>query len=233
MDKLETYLAAQPDQLSENPSLLRRELAYERLKDALQHAELQPGEVLSENRISKALGISRTPVREALHQLAQEGLIQVIPGRAVTVAAPSARSIMDVVHLRLLLEPELVRLAAEVVTREEKAALIETVDKMELACSQGDHMSWSRADTVFHEILGDACPNALLGELVVQMRNRAHYLANIDSQTNPARLAACTQEHRRIVERLSAHDADGAADAMRQHIDQLRESLFNRLSYRT
>ena len=103
MNKLEHYLANQPDQLTDNPSLLRREIAYERLKDALQHADLEPGEVLSEPRLSLALGISRTPVREAIQQLSQEGLVQVIPGRAVTVASPSVRSVLDVVHMRLLL----------------------------------------------------------------------------------------------------------------------------------
>ncbi len=231
MDKLERYLAGQPNQLIANPSLLRREIAYERLKDALQHAHLDPGQVLSETRLSRALGISRTPVREALHQLAQEGLVQVIPGRAVTVAAPSVRSVMDVVHMRMLLEPELVRLATETVTESEVQALKEAVDRMGSACDQNDQMAWSRADTVFHDILGDACPNKLLGEIVVQMRNRAHHLANIDSQTNPARLLACTVEHQQIVDCIEERNSDGAAEAVRQHIDKLRESLFNRLSY--
>jgi DNA-binding GntR family transcriptional regulator len=231
MEKLERYLADQSDQLTENPSLLLREFAYERLKDALQHADLSPGQPLSETRLSQALGISRTPVREALHQLAQEGLVQVIPGRAVTVAAPSVRSIMDVVHLRLLLEPELVRLATETVTEPEIVALGNTVDKMEIACAKNDQTAWSRADTEFHEILGNACPNKLLGEIVVQMRNRAHHLANIDSQTNPTRLAACTAEHREIIDFIAARDGDGAAEATRRHISILRDSLFQRLSY--
>jgi DNA-binding GntR family transcriptional regulator len=231
MEKLERYLAGQPDKLTLNPTLLRREIAYERLKDALQHADLEPGQPLSETRLSTALGISRTPVREALHQLAQEGLVQVIPGRAVTVAAPSVRSIMDVVHLRLLLEPELVRLATDAATGTEVDALVDTVERMEIACISGDHLDWSKADTTFHEILGDACPNELLGDIVIQMRNRAHHLANIDSQTNPARLSACTAEHREIVDLVVKRDGDGAADAVRQHIGKLRESLFIRLSY--
>jgi DNA-binding GntR family transcriptional regulator len=231
MEKLERYLAGQPDKLALNPTLLRREIAYERLKDALQHADLEPGQPLSETRLSTALGISRTPVREALHQLAQEGLVQVIPGRAVTVAAPSVRSIMDVVHMRLLLEPELVRLATDAATETEVEALVDTIERMEIACAMGDHLAWSKADTIFHEILGEACPNELLGEIVVQMRNRAHHLANIDSQTNPTRLSACTAEHREIVDHVMMRDGEGAAEAVRQHIGKLRESLFNRLSY--
>jgi len=231
MDRLERYLNDQTGPLSENPDILRREIAYERLKDALQHADLEAGDVLSENRLSKALGISRTPVREALHQLAQEGLVQVIPGRAVTVASPSVRSVMNVVHIRLLLEPELVRLAADFLSDSELHELGEVVDTMDRACLIDDHQLWSRTDTRFHKIVAGACPNGLLAEVVIQMRNRAHHLASIDSQTNPNRLKECTAEHREIVDCLVDHDGDGAADATRNHIGILRESLFSRLSY--
>ena len=102
---------------------------------------------------------------------------------------------------------------------------------MEIACSEGDRISWSKADTDFHEIVNEACPNRLLGETVAQMRNRSHHLANIDSQTNPTRLAECTREHHDIVEMLSMRDPDGAELVTRQHVEKLRESLFTRLSY--
>lgn len=231
MDKLEAYLANQPAQLTDASSRLRREIAYDRLKDAIQHANLDPGRPLSETRLSQLLGISRTPVREALQQLAQEGLVEVIPGRAITVAAPSVQSVLDVVHMRLLLEPEAVRLSADTLTLDEVEILQDIIEQMEEACLNGNRVEWSKADTMFHEILTDACPNRILGEIVVQMRNRIHYLANIDSQTNPARLSECTLEHRVIVERIRTKDPDGAAEAMRHHIEQLRESLFSRLSY--
>ncbi len=204
MDKLERYLNDQTGPLSENPDLLRREIAYERLKDALQHADLEAGELLSENRLSKVLGISRTPVREALQQLAQEGLVQVIPGRAVTVASPSVRSVMNVVHMRLLLEPELVRLAADFLNDSELRELLEIVETMDRACLINDHQMWSRTDTRFHEIVAEACPNGLLAEVVIQMRNRAHHLASIDSQTNrqpPERVYGRTSPDRRLPRR--------------------------------
>ncbi len=231
MDKIEQYLASQPLQLTQDSSRLRREIAYERLKDALQHADLEPGEVLSETRLSKSLGISRTPVREALRQLAQEGLVQIIPGRAITVAVHSLRSVLDVVHIRLLLEPELVRLTTGTLSNDDMDRLVGAVRDMEEACEEGNQTAWSRADTRFHEILGEACPNQLLGEIVTQMRNRAHHLANIDSQTNPTRLQACTSEHRAIINSMVDRNGPEAAEITRSHIEQLRESLFTRLSY--
>jgi DNA-binding GntR family transcriptional regulator len=231
LDNLEAYLANQPAELIDSDSRLRRDIAYDRLKDAIQHANLEPGELLSETRLSRLLGISRTPVREALHQLAQEGMVQVIPGRAVTVASPSAQTVLDVVHMRLLLEPESVRLVTEVIPEGNLDLLKKIVQRMEDACAKGDRIAWSKADTDFHEIITEACPNRLLGDTVAQMRNRTHHLANIDSQTNPSRLAECTQEHQEIVNKLSTRDADGAEFATRQHIEKLRESLFTRLSY--
>jgi len=232
MQRLEDFLSRQAKAQLEEGSRTRREVAYERIKDALHHADLEPGEPLSEVGLSKLLGISRTPVREALQQLAQEGLVQVIPGRAVTVASRSVKDVLDVVHLRSLLEPELARLVAEAATPQQIEQLQDAVDQMELAVQQEEYSAWSKADAAFHEMMHRACPNPLLGETIVLLRNRVHHLANTDSRTNPARLAACTQEHRRVVEAVANHDAAGAEGAMRDHIAQLRTSLLNQLSYR-
>jgi DNA-binding GntR family transcriptional regulator len=231
MDDLERYLAKETNNDGTEPPRLLREFAYERLKDAIRHTDVPSGYPLSETRISKILGVSRTPVREALQQLSQEGLVQVIPGRAVTVASRSIRDVLNVVHVRMLLEPEMMRLVTETISLAQVKTLQEALDGMEKALATGSQEDWSESDTVYHETLSEACPNQLLGEIVVQMRNRVHHLANVDSQTNPARLQACTAEHREIVEAIVAKDGQAAANAMRSHINQLQQSLFNRLSF--
>ena len=95
MDALERYISDHGTDFSDADSLLLRELAYERLKDAIRNANLPPGEPLSENKLSRLLGISRTPVREALQKLSQEGLVEIIPGRAVQVANRSFKDVVD------------------------------------------------------------------------------------------------------------------------------------------
>ncbi len=205
-----------------------RDTAYERLKDAVRHEELQPGQALSETYLSQTLGISRTPVREAIHQLVQEGLLQVIPGRAVTVAAPSAQGVLNVIHIRSLLEPEVARLVAESPAPETVAALRDTLARMQAAAEQVDRNAWSRADTQWHEILAKACPNQLLGELTLQMRNRTHGLS-AGAQTSAARIRDCTTEHQRVVEGIASQKPQEAEQAMRLHIQELRESMFRRL----
>ncbi|MEZ4672098.1 MAG: GntR family transcriptional regulator [Anaerolineae bacterium] len=229
MSNLETYFTKQKH--SSRSGVSRRELAYERIKDAIHHAGLDPGEPLSELQLSKLLGISRTPVREALQQLAQEGMVQVIPGRAVTIASRSVKDVLDVIHLRSLLEPEQARLAAENVNDSQIAALLDAITRMEAALPDDDYPEWSKADKVFHDTINTACPNPLLGETVVLLRNRVHHLANTDSKHNPARLAACTAEHREVVEAIAKHDGRGAELAMREHLNKLRESMFNKLTY--
>jgi DNA-binding GntR family transcriptional regulator len=156
--------------------------------------------------------------------------VQVIPGRAVTVAAPSVQEVMDAIHVRLLLEPEVTRLAAKHIAPHQVQMLRDAQSGLEAAVAAQDRAAWSRADNVYHELLSRACPNQLLGDLAIQFRNRVSYLS-VDAQGNWVRLAACTVEHRQIVEMVAAHDSDGAAQAMREHIEQFRESIFRRLSH--
>jgi DNA-binding GntR family transcriptional regulator len=227
MDKLEQYLA-EMGLITESDSRLLRQIAYERLHEAIKHAQLEPGEPLSETRISKALGISRTPVREALQQLVREGLLQVIPGRAITVAAPSVQEVLDALHVRELLEPELVRLVAESMNGEELKTLQELTEEMERAARAGDRPAWSKADIKWHETLCNNCPNRLLGQMVLQARNRI-YNKVADEHVPTQYLIEGTLEHKQIVEALSSHDGQQVEQLMLDHIRNVRENMFKRL----
>lgn len=230
MDELAVYLTSRLHQFPED--LTRRELAYARIKDAIQHAQLQPGDPLTEIRLSKLLGISRTPVREALQQLVQEGLAESTPGHAVTVATRTVQDLLDVIHIRSLLEPEQVRLAAEAIQPDQAEALERVMRRLEDAAGRHDLQGWAEADVTFHELLKDACPNQLLGETVVQLKTRVHHMANIDTHTDPERLTACTREHRAVVDAVRARDGAAAKAAMDAHIAALTNSLLKRISYR-
>lgn len=230
VEDFELFLAEQAEQMAPNSSSLLRDVAYERIKDAIRHGALQPGEPLSETRLSRLLGISRTPVREALQGLAQEGLVQIIPGRAITVAAPSIDEALNAIQVRSILEPAVVRLATDAIRNDQLDKLWQALQSMEDAVERDDRAAWSKADTQYHEIISAACPNHLLSELSLQIRNRMSYVA-IDTKTSPERLNACTAEHRAIVERMAEHDAQGAEQAMRNHVKMLWESTFRRFNH--
>lgn len=231
MSKLETYLAENKNQFDGNSDRLLREVAYDRIKDAVQNANLAPGEPLSEVQLSKMLGISRTPIREALHQLAKEGLLEVTPGRGVVVAARSFSDLIDVLHLRLLLEPEMARLAAEAAEESQILTLDEAVTRMEQAVKDDDYDTWTRADRIFHEVMHQACPNKLLGETVILMRSRVHHLASTDTRRSPSRMTDCTMEHRAVVDAIANRNSEAAEQAMRDHILKMRDSMIEKLKY--
>ena len=224
MNKLESFILDKGP-IDATDSRLLHQVAYERLKNAVKLAELQPGDLLSEGRIAKALGISRTPVREAIRRLAQEGLLQVIPGRAIAVAAPSIQDVLDALHIRELLEPELTSLAVEGLPREAQGLLQETTEKMEQVAQVGDRLAWSKADTVWHETLSNYCPNKLLGTLVLQARNRVIGIIFQDYY-NALYLVQGTQEHRTIVDAILAGDNEAAENLMRKHIQEARRKMF-------
>ncbi len=232
MDALERYITQHEAKLSDEETLLLREVAYERLKDAIRNANLPPGEPLSENRLSKLLGISRTPVREALQKLAQEGLVEIIPGRAVRIANRSFKDVVDVLFIRLLLEPAMMRLVSENVSDEQVELLWNCVVHMEGAAESGDRSGWAKADTVWHETISASCPNQLLGEMALQMRNRIHQYANVENDLKIEQLKNGTAEHRLITEAVASRNGEMAEEIMREHLISLRENLFDQLIYK-
>jgi DNA-binding GntR family transcriptional regulator len=228
MVKLEQYLLEKGQVSETDDSRLLRQVAYDRLRDAIKHANLQPGDPISEVRVSKALGISRTPVREAIQQLAQEGLVQIIPGRAIMVAAPSIQEVLDAIHVRELLEPEVVRLTAERIPPETQETLEALMQEMERAAKAGDRSSWSKADVKWHEVLCGACPNQLLGQLVVQARDRIHR-KSVHELVSDQYLIKGTEEHKEVLDAIFAGKGDAAHQLMLDHLKQVRENMFKRL----
>jgi DNA-binding GntR family transcriptional regulator len=227
IDALEQFLSAQS---VEQYSASRRlsELAYSRLFDALHNVDLEPGTALPETTLSQFLNISRTPVREALQDLAKDGLIQMVNGRALTLPTPSAQELFDALRVREMLEPEVARLAATHLPADQLATLKELTSRMEHAAANGDRLTWSAADRDWHKILSDACPNALLGKMVLEARY-GMYRKGSDDHVADQFLIDGTREHRLIVDAIAARDGALAAKLMLEHLGNVRENMFRRL----
>ena len=226
--KLRSYLASEPGPQVEEDALLS-DVAYDRLLDALRHAGFKPGDNLSTNRISQLLGISRTPVTQAVRRLAQEGIIQIVPGHSISVAAPSFQEALDSVDVRMLLEPSLAALCAGKLPPEVQAKLLNTLELMEQAAQEDDRGAWSKADTVYHEILGTYCPNGFLGDVVMQSRNRVLRTLT-DQYTSQQYIIDGTTEHRHIAEAIIAGDSERAEALMLTHIQNVRKNMLRRYS---
>ncbi len=227
IDRIEQYLIEQA--VSPDDDRLLRDMAYDRLKEAIQNVEVEAGDPLSENRLSSALNISRTPVREALKQLITEGLLQNIPGRAVVIAARSMHQVSDAIQVRQLLEPEVVKLAATHLGDAEREALQAFTTEMTEAAHTGDRSTWARADRQWHAILCDNCPNHLLGQMVLQAHNHM-YNEGVSAKVSDQYLIEGTSEHQTVVDLILAKDGEGAERAMRDHINRLQYKFFGHQS---
>jgi DNA-binding GntR family transcriptional regulator len=175
------------------------------------------------------LGISRTPVTHAVRRLAQEGIIEIDPGHSISVAAPSFQEALDSVDVRMLLEPQQAALVAGKLPPEAQETLLNTLALMEQAAQEDDRGAWSRADTVYHELLFTYCPNKYLAELVMQFRNRVLRTVT-DQYTSKQYIIDGTAEHRRIAEAIIEGDAQRAEALMLAHIQNVRKNMLRRFT---
>lgn len=207
-------------------SQLLRDVAYFCLRDAILSLDVTSGDVLSEVKLSDALGISRTPTRAAIQQLVHEGLLESIPSRAVVIASRSITQVLDALYVRQLLEPDVCRLAAIHMTPKQNAELEAFMQQLETAAASGNRSTWTLVDVEWHEIISAACPNQLLAQMTLQAKIYMHK-QGVSSKISDEYLKKGTQEHREIVNAIAAHDSDKAAKCMLKHLQSAREHLLS------
>jgi DNA-binding GntR family transcriptional regulator len=201
------------------------DIAYEWLKEAILVLDVRSGDPVSENRLSQAFGISRTPVRTAIEKLAQENLLQVIPGRAVVIASRSVNEVFDAMDVRILLEPELCRQTAGSISQENRERLEELTKLLEIAAQDNDRPAWVKADIEWHTLICEACPNELLGKMVLQAFTHMRLQGVVSHIPNKA-LIPGTEEHRTIADIIIAGKGDLAKEMTRSHLEAARKRLF-------
>jgi len=201
------------------------DVAYECLKDAILTQDVRSGDPVAEKQLSIAFNFSRTPIRSAIQKLAQEGLLQIIPGRAVFIASRSPKQVLDALKVRILLEPETCRLATEAMSGEQRKLLEELTNRLEEAVVAKDRSAWARTDLQWHELICKACPNELLGQLVLQAFHHMR-IQGVISHISYESLNPGTREHREIADAILAGDGDRSVDLMRLHLQSARERMF-------
>ncbi len=205
-----------------------RDVVYQTLRQAILRGELEPGERLMEIQLANKLGVSRTPVREAIHKLSQEGLVLMIPRKGAEVADISEKSMRDVLEVRKALEELAVQLACDKITEEQIEELRRAGEEFKQTLKSRDIMEIAEADVRFHDVIYQATDNEklvqLLNNLSEQMyRYRVEYLK--DESVFP-RLA---KEHDEIVELVEKRDKKNAAKIMCEHIDNQITSVIHKI----
>lgn len=199
------------------------EVAYERLKCAIVTLAIAPNTPLNEAIICEELGLGRTPVHQACHRLALEGLVQIVPRKGLLVPPLSMDDFFDLVGARRVNEPACAALAAERMTEGELEELAGIVSNSR-DIAREDLAGLISLDQRFHEIIATASRNRVFSTFMKNLNDRSARFWAL-SLSNDSHRAETIEEHERIVEALRQRDPDLAAQAMRDHIDSFARTL--------
>ena len=205
-----------------------RDVVFNTLRQGILTGELKPGERLMEIHLANKLGVSRTPIREAIRKLELEGLVTMIPRRGAEVAQITEKSLRDVLEVRRALDALSVELACDRINDEELAALGKACESFEKAVSTGDPKKIAQADVEFHNIIVKAAGNTRLVQLINNLseqmyRYRFEYIKDTSQHQN------LIEEHRIIYQSIVNKQEGTAAQAARTHIDNQKLAIMKQI----
>jgi DNA-binding GntR family transcriptional regulator len=197
--------------------------AYHAIRDMIVSLELRPGAVIDERRLMQQLGIGRTPIREALRTLAQEGLVEVYPRRGMFVTSVEIRDLASLAEVRSVLESSAARLAAERATDDDRDAVAALLDELEQHEALGQRQLMALDERIHRQVYRAAHNQFLESSLerYYVLALRIWYLA-LDQARE---LEQAVLDHREILEAIRDGDADGAERAMRRHVIEFEETM--------
>ncbi|HBG17163.1 MAG TPA: GntR family transcriptional regulator [Firmicutes bacterium] len=202
-----------------------RELVFEVLREAIISGQLAPGERLMEIQLAEELGVSRTPVREAIRKLELEELVLMVPRKGAYVASLSMKDVVEVFEIRGALEGLAAALAAERITEEELESLQRQLVKSAEMIGNADLQGMVEADTGFHQILYQASRNERLAQIINNLREQIQRFRQT-SLSYPGRMKIALEEHREIVDAVSARDPEMARKLAQDHIENAENSMM-------
>ena len=205
-----------------------RELVLEAIREAIIDGKLRPRERLMEIQLAEELGVSSTPVREALRKLELEGFIVMVPRKGAYVADLSYKDIADVFEIRAALEGLAAGLAAERITEEELEDMGRLLVEKGEAAASGDIERCVEVDTKFHEALYKASRNDRLITILSNLREQIQRF-RLTSLSSPGRMRQSFDEHRAIIEMLEARDIAAVRHLATEHIENAENVLLEAL----
>ena len=209
--------------MTQHKSVSLADCVFERLESDILSGKYAYGEVLTEARLSEELGVSRTPIREAIRRLEQEHILR-DSGKGMLVQGITKEDVADILDVRLRIEGLAVRRAAAHMSEQEKQQLLEAVELQEFYVARGDVEHIQEQDHQFHEQIYAGCGSVTLQSLLVPLHRKAQKFRRA-SVERPERAGESVKEHRGIAEAILAGDADAAERLMNEHIACARRSM--------
>lgn len=205
-----------------------RDVVFNTLRQAILTGELKPGERLMEIHLANRLGVSRTPIREAIRKLELEGLVTMIPRRGAEVSQITEKSMSDVLEVRRALDALCVELACDRITEEELEQLKQACARFEQAVKTKDTKKIAQADVALHDIIVQATGNKRLVQLVNNLseqmyRYRFEYIKDFSQHER------LVEEHRIIYESIVKKDKETASKEAKLHIDNQKKAIIRQI----
>ena len=193
---------------------------YSDLRAEMVSLARRPGETISEGEIALSYGVSRTPVREAILKLSDEGLVEIFPQSGINVSRIPIGALPEAIVIRRALEETTTRLTAELATPSQILALHSVVERQREADAARDREAFHQADELFHATIAEIAGYPGIWKLILQVK------VNVDrfrllTLPQVGRMATVIAEHERILSAIETHDPDGAVLAMAKHIERL------------
>jgi DNA-binding GntR family transcriptional regulator len=205
---------------------------YSILWDQIASRKLRPGDKISDLRLSEELGVSRTPVREALHRLTQDGIVRTESRRGFFIPTFSSQDVHEVYDIRCALEVLAVRLALPHLTRERLDQEVWNLAQARQKVEQGDADArdyWLKVDRGFHQLLADASQNRRLTGLIAGLQAQIAVFQVFGTHFHPINLLSL-DHHQEILAALIDHDRLGAEQAMERHIHEVKGWMLDELA---
>ena len=204
------------------------ERVYQRLRGSLAGGKLMPSSRLDEEALGRELGVSRTPIREAIGKLTKEGFVEYRPYQGNFVRSFSAAQVDELYTVRQALESLAVRLAVPRLSDVDIQSLSDILQEAETALERGDMLAYGAADRQFHRAIADYSGNETLIESLDRLSVQVQIIRTLANH-DPDVVARTASERPRIVAALAARDAERAAALMAEHINGVRQAVVSQL----
>lgn len=198
--------------------------AYEWLIAAITSFRIPTNSQISENKLAAELGVSRTPIREALKRLETEGLVKRGDGGRFIVAMLTQKDVDEAIDLLLLCDTYLFQRAAKHINMSDVQLLREAAKKMSACAAKGDRDGWIRYDKIFHETVIRAADNQMIAEVsrVTRQRIQRFWARSVSGAQD---LVSCSEEHTEIAQAIIRKDLTGIKKSAEEHLGHLRSNM--------
>ena len=206
----------------------QREKTYKAIKQAILSYEVKPGEPLAEEQIANKLGVSRTPVREALKELRKEGLVKIIHRKGAFVAEILSKDVEEIFLLREILECAAVKIAIPRLKEEDLIEMESLFNSISKDIEMKNYKDIFDTDIKLHSLIVDTAGNRRLSKFLNILNGQVHRM-RVLSATAPGRLNESLQEHKDILEALKKRDINLAEQRLKQHIRNIKNNILEML----